>query len=227
MLHRARSFLFFAAIFSLCAAPSAVRAQDQEYVLRPGDKVTITVFTAGGEQVSVVSGERILDRVGDMFLPYVGTIHAAGLDQTTLRELLVSRFETFYSQPVVNVKVELRVNVTGTVGRAGQYYMDPTATIIDVLSAAGGPGSEVSNTGYGVASDPGHVRLVRDGQTYVFSIRPDEVTAETLLLRVRSGDWIHVPARTRSRVRDEITFWGSVLSLVTGAVSLAILINRP
>ena len=224
MVHRARTFLFLTALLTLFAVPSSTSAQDQDYVLRPGDKVTISVFTAGGEQVSVVTGERILDRVGDMFLPYVGTIHAAGLDQTTLRELLVTRFETFYSQPVINVKVELRVNVTGTVGRPGQYYLDPTATIIDALSAAGGPGSEVSNTGYGVASDPGHVRLVRDGETYIFSIRPDEITAETLMLRVRSSDWIHVPARTRSRVRDEITFWGSVLSLITGAVSLGILI---
>jgi protein involved in polysaccharide export with SLBB domain len=156
----------------------------------------------------------------------VGTIHAAGHDQSSLRELLVSRFETFYSQPVVNVKVELKVNITGSVGRPGQYFLDPTATVIDAISAAGGAGAEYAVVSQILPSDQEHVRLVRDGVSTVFSVRPDDVTSETLNLRVRSGDWIHVPTRARSRVRDEITFWGSVLSITTSFISLIILINR-
>ena len=225
MLHRGRISLFLAGLFALCAIPKPLQAQE-DYAIRPGDKVTISVFTAAGEQVGVVSGERILDRDGDIYLPYVGTIHAAGQNQTSLREQLVARYETFYSQPVVNVKVELRVNITGSVGRPGQYFLDPTATIIDAVSAAGGAGTEFAITSQVLPSDQSKIRLVRDGVSTIFSLRPDEVTLETLNLRIRSGDWIHVPTRARSRVRDEITFWGSVLSLAGSAVSVILLINR-
>jgi len=127
MTPRAHTSLILAAILALCAVASPLRAQEDEgYAMRPGDKVTVSLYTAAGEQVGVVSGERILDRDGDLYLPYVGTIHAAGQDQTSLREVLVERFGAFYSQPVVNVKVELRVNVTGSVVRPGQYYLDPS-----------------------------------------------------------------------------------------------------
>ncbi|HKJ03272.1 MAG TPA: polysaccharide biosynthesis/export family protein [Longimicrobiales bacterium] len=228
MLPRPRTPLFATGLLALCALPASARAQaDDGYAMRPGDKVTISVFTAGGEQVGVVSGERILDRDGDIYLPYVGTVHAAGQDQTSLRELLARRYETFYSQPVINVKVELRINITGSVGRPGQYYVDPTATLIDAISAAGGAAAEFATSGnQGMLADPSKVRLVRDGVTTIFSVRPDEITEETIRLRIKSGDWIHVPTRPRSRVRDEITFWGSVLSITSSFISLIILINR-
>lgn len=227
MLPRAHTVSLFAALLVLCVVPSSVRAQeDQGYAIRPGDKVTLSLYTAAGEQVGVVSGERILDRDGDLYLPYVGTIHAAGENQTSLREMLVERFSAFYSQPVINVKVELRVNITGSVGRPGQYYLDPSATVVDALSAAGGAGQEFANFSGVVAADQGAVRLVRDAQTLVFSVRPDEVTPETLSMRVRSGDWIHVPPRTQSQVRDEVVFWSGVVGLAIQVITLAILIGR-
>jgi len=227
MIPRAHTSLILAATLALCAVASPLRAQlDEGYAIRPGDKVTVSLYTAAGEQVGVVSGERILDRDGDLYLPYVGTIHAAGQDQTSLREVLVDRFGAFYSQPVVNVKVELRVNITGSVVRPGQYYLDPSATVIDALSAAGGAGQEFANFSGIPAADQGAVRLVRDAQTYVFSVRPDEATPETLSLRVRSGDWIHVPPRTQSQVRDQVVFWSGIVGLAIQIITLVILIGR-
>ena len=77
-----------------------------------------------------------------------------------------------------------------------------------------------------IPSDPSQVRLVRDGASIVFSVRPDDITEETLELRVRSGDWIHVPTKSRSRIRDEVTFWGSLLSITSSFISLIILLNN-
>jgi len=227
MLPRARGTLFLASLLALCLLPASARAQDDGYSIRPGDKVTIEVYTSAGERVSVVSGERILDRAGDVFLPYVGTVHATGLDQTSLREHLATLFQSFYEQPVVNVKVELKINVTGAVRTPGQYFVDPTATVIDALSAAGGAGQELegSGGGYNVAADQSQVRLVRDGQSSVFSVRAGEVTPEILALRIRSGDWLNVPARTRSEVRSNVLFWGSILGLVTQVITLVLVVR--
>jgi polysaccharide export outer membrane protein len=209
----------------LLAAPVCAQ-NDAPYELRPGDKVTAEVFTAAGEQVSVVSGERILDRDGNVYLPYIGTVHLAGLDQVAARDSLVARYSHFYDQPVVNLTVKLRVNVTGVVGRPGQYYLDPTATIIDALSNAGGIGSDVSVASIQVASDPEHVRLVRDGQTLILNLRADEISDSVINMRIRSGDWIHVPPQPSSRIRSELTFWGSILSFTSSIVALIVYISR-
>jgi protein involved in polysaccharide export with SLBB domain len=210
----------------LLTPPISAQDTSSPYALRAGDRVTIDVFTAAGQRVDVVSGARIVDREGAMYLPYVGSVDAAGLDEARLRDELEKLFGSFYDQPVVNVKVELRVNVTGSVGRPGQYYLDPSATIIDALSEAGGAASEIALNTIQIPADQSQVRLVRDGTTTILNVRPDEIRPEVIQMRVHSGDWIHVPARRRSRVRDELTFWGSVVSFATGIATLIILANR-
>ncbi len=205
---------------------SPLTAQEVGYAIRPGDRVTVDVYTAGGQRVAFVEGPRILDRAGDVYLPFVGSVHAAGLDENGLREALIQRYSSFYDQPVVNVKVELRVNITGSVGRPGQYFLDPTATIIDALSEAGGASSELALTSLSVPADQAHVRLVRDGKTMILNIRADEITQDVIDMRIRSGDWIHVPAQERSHWRDELTFWGSVVSFVSGVVTLIVVLSR-
>lgn len=218
--------------FLLCAAPLAgqdaghLLVSEEGYAIRPGDRITARLFTAAGDEVNVVSGERIVDIRGVVFLPYVGSVPVAGLSETSLREMLRERYSQFYDQPVVDVTVELRVNVTGSVGSPGQFFLDPTATVMDAMAAAGGVGSELAVVGAQVPADPSRTRLVRDGELLILNLRPEEIQDTVLTMRVRSGDWYHVPSRERSRIRDEITFWGSVISFVSSAVALVILLGR-
>ncbi len=208
-------------------ATRSLAAQDTtSYAIRPGDRVTVQVFTAAGERVDVVAGQRIVNRKGDIFLPYAGTVHVSGLDEMGLRELLTQAYGGFYSDPVVDVKVELRVSVTGAVRLAGQYFLDPTATILDAVATAGGMATEYAVASSQIPADQQNVRLVRDGKTLILNLRPDEVADSVLRMRIRSGDWINVPTRDRSRVRDDIQFWGGVLSFVTSLVGLVYLITH-
>lgn len=225
MLPGLRSALFLSGLLAVLAV-SARGQQGEAYAIRPGDKVTVEVFTAAGERVSVVQGERILDRAGDVFLPYVGTIRAAGLDQTTLRELLVREYNRFYADPVVDVKVELQVNVTGAVRTPGRFFLDPTARLFDAIAAAGGATIEHAVTGNQIPSDQRNVQLVREGQRSTLNFHPADVTDETLRMRIRSGDWIHVPAQRRTGIRDEAIFWGSLVSFAASVVSLIFVISR-
>lgn len=214
-------------LFLLGSTAPRFPAQAQEgYAIRAGDRVATQLFSAAGEEVGVIGGERIVDRNGDVFLPFVGSIQVAGLDETALRDLLTRRYSTFYDQPVVDVRVELRVNITGAVGDPGQYFLDPTATIADAIAEAGGLGPEFAVSNLQIPSDPERVRLVRDGEATILNLRPEDVRDEILNMHIQSGDWFHVPYRRRSRVRDEVTFWGSVVSFAASVVGLVILIGR-
>ncbi len=208
----------------LLGSGSAAAQRVESYALSSGDRVTIHIYTAAGAKVDVVSGQHIVDREGNIFLPYVGSLHVAGLDETGLRELLVRRYSTFYSDPVVDVEVALHVTVTGAVGRPGEYFLDPTATIIDALANAGGMASQYAVASNQLASNPGAVRLVRQGKTIILDLRPQQVADSVLNMRVKSGDWIDVPVRGTSRVRDDVQFWGSILSFLTSIFALSYLV---
>lgn len=229
--------LFPVALFLLVATPVDAQqtAADRQvigppenplpYSIRPGDRITTRLFAASGEEVNQVSDERTVDANGAIYMPFVGSVDVEGETEESLRTLLVQLYEPFYQSPVLNVSVELRVNVTGAVGTPGQYYLDPTATVLDAMAEAGGMGSELAISGISLPADPSSVRLVRDAVLYILNLRPEDVSNDVLNMRVRSGDWYHVPFRGRSRVRDEITFWGGVLSFASTVIGLLYLIG--
>jgi len=117
------------------------------------------------------------------------------------------------------------VNVTVAVPHPGQFYLDPSATLIDALAAAGGANTEYAITGNMIPGDPRRVQLVREGVRQILNFHPADISEETLRTRIRSGDWIHVPPETKTAVRDQVLFWGSVLSFVTGMASLVLIIS--
>ena len=215
---------FVVVVLSLSAP--ALAAQDAvDYGVKPGDQIETTFYTAGGETLGAVQGNRLVDREGNLFFPYIGTVHVEGLDAGEIRGLLTKAFEPFYKDPVITVNVKLKVNITGIVGAPGHYYFDPTTTIMDAMAQAGGAGLEftIANN---AAANLDHVRLVREGKTIILDLRPEVADPTAVLMTIQSGDWIHVPPKERSRVRDDITFWSGVISLVTSVVAAVALITR-
>lgn len=206
-------------ILALCT-PSVLQAQG-EYALRPGDRVTINVFTAAGIERPELAGQKTIDRQGRIFLALAGMIQVSGLDAMAIRELLETRYKDVYPDAVISVEAELRVSVTGAVGAPSIYYVDPTTTIMEAMATAGGIGPELAINSNILPSDPSQVRLARDGQIEILDLRSTMLTPEILGRRVQSGDYFYVPPQGRSRVRDEITFWGSVVGFVTSVLLLA------
>ncbi|MEX2527362.1 MAG: polysaccharide biosynthesis/export family protein [Gemmatimonadota bacterium] len=201
-------------------------AVQEGFGLRPGDQVTVTFFTSAGERLEVVGGERIVDRNGNIYLPFVGNLRVQGLDVAGLRELVTRRFADLYENPVVDAQVRIRVNITGAVRQAGSYLLDPTSTLVDALAQAGGAGAEIDLGVVGGASDPSQIRLVRDGRAQILNFAPDQASPEVLGMLAQSGDWLHVPPRGRSRTRENITFVSSILGLITSAAAVVVLATR-
>ncbi len=217
--------IVFAGVLAL-GQSAAAQDDGTAYQVRPGDRVTIEFYTAAGTRLAEVSGERTIDRNGRLYLPYVGTVSVEGLDAPAIRELLTERYSTYYDSPVVDVEVRLRVNVTGAVRLPGNFFMDPSSTIVDALSQGGGTGTEVDIGLVGGAADPTQVRLVRGGVTRVLNLRAGEASADVLNLRIQSGDWIYVPPRTRSRWRDNLQFVGSIVGILGTLVTIGVLLDR-
>ena len=194
--------------------------------VQPGDQVSIAFYTAAGVRLNEVSGERTVDPNGELFLPFLGTVSVMGMGPAVIRRLLEERYGALYSSPVVEVVTQVNVNVTGAVRSPGQYYVSPSATLVDALALAGGATSEIDISLQGGASDPSQVRLVRDGVGTVIDMRPLAIRPEVIELLVQSGDWLYVPRAQSSQLRENVTFWGSVFSTLLTAASLIILIAQ-
>ena len=194
--------------------------------VQPGDQVSIAFYTAAGVELTEVSGDRTVDPNGEIFLPFLGTVSVVDQETSGIRRLLEERYGALYSDPVVEVVTNVNVNITGAVRDSGQFFVPPSATLVDALARAGGVTSEIDIGLSGGASDPSRVRLVRDGVVTVIDMRPLEIRAEVLLLQVQSGDWLYVPRATSSRLREEVAFWGSVASTLLTVATLIILIAR-
>lgn len=204
-----------------------VPSEEAGGTVEPGDRVQISMFSAAGDPLEQVSGTRRVDREGRLFLPFVGLVQVRGLGASEIRELLERRYADFYSNPVIDVETEIRVNVTGAVRQPGNYFVPPTSTIVDALATAGGTASEVEFTGLGGAADPSRVRLVRRGQPpRILDLRAEMADSTVLNMPVRSGDWLHVPPQSRSRWRSNLQLVSSFLSVVGSVAALIVLVGR-
>jgi protein involved in polysaccharide export with SLBB domain len=194
--------------------------------VQPGDQVTIAFYTAAGTRLVEVSGERTVDPNGELFLLFLGTVSVVGMESADVRRLLEERYGALYSNPLLEVVTLVNVNITGAVRSPGQYFVPPSAMLVDALTRAGGATSEVDLSLAGGAADPSQVRLVRDGVGTVVDLRRLTIRPQVIDLLVQSGDWLYVPRAQSSRLRENIGFWGSVAGTLFTAVLLIILIAR-
>lgn len=139
------------ALLLLSWLPGTAAAQEDDhehpgYALRSGDRIEIDLYAAGSE-IGLVGGERYIDVNGEVFLPLIGPINVLGMDQASLRLELTRLYTEFYSEPILDVHVDLRIAITGSVRIAGSYFLPPTATLLDAIAEAGGMSPEITSPG--------------------------------------------------------------------------------
>ena len=93
--------------------------------LRSGDLLKIRVY-----RDSELSGEYLINAQGDVQIPGVGVIRAAGLDPTQISERLVEAFRARgFRTPEIAVQPLIRVSVLGEVRTPGLYPVEPGVTL--------------------------------------------------------------------------------------------------
>jgi polysaccharide export outer membrane protein len=87
-----------------------------------------------------------LDPNGDLKLPMIGRVHAAGMTLDQLERELTERLKVYLEEPDVAVTVtefhSQPVSVIGAVGTSGIHQLEGRKTLIEVLSMAGGVGAD-------------------------------------------------------------------------------------
>lgn len=109
---------------------------DVPYLLGPGDVVEVTVY---GEES--LTGQRGVNTAGEISLPLIGDVPAAGKTVTQLAEEVRGRYANGYLQlPSVAVQVaEYRpIYVLGEVNTPGKFPFVPGMTASAAVASAGG-----------------------------------------------------------------------------------------
>jgi polysaccharide export outer membrane protein len=134
-----RPVLFIAAL-SQCVAWGQAPAQlpVPTYVLGPDDQVTIHVVEA-----DEINGKAYrVDEKGDLDLPLIGSLHAAGFTVHQVETRVAEKLRVYMLDPQVTVFLsEMRsqpVSVIGAVNMPGVHQLQGHKTLIEMLSMAGG-----------------------------------------------------------------------------------------
>jgi len=163
-------------LFVLLAPARESRAQ--EYVLGPEDVVAVSVWLHPELERSVT-----VNADGNITLPPVGEIKAAGLTTKQLGERIADRLSAYLRQTTtVTVTVQRYMSrsvfVTGSVATPGRYGFERIPSIVEVLGAAGG-----AQTG----ANLDHVQVVRMEDGVRRTLQADVAAA------MREGDTSRLP----------------------------------
>ncbi len=159
------------------AAPSRVTA-DPGYRLGTGDTVHITVF---GE--TDLTGDYSIDGTGDMRMPLIGQIKAAGLTIPDLENAIQAKLASGYLRdPKISAVVTnyRPFYIIGEVNKPGEY---PYASGMNVLTAVALAG------GFTYRADDSDVDIRHKGSTKEISVPADQTS------KIEPGDIITVSER--------------------------------
>lgn len=127
-------------------SPAAIPATLPEYRIGPLDKLNIVVFQVKDLTLQGVQ----VDGSGQMSLPLVGSILAAGKTTQQLSGEIADRLRGKYLQdPQVSIWVQeavsQKVTVDGAVREPGVYAMSGPTTLLQAVAMAKGPDNRLAN----------------------------------------------------------------------------------
>lgn len=116
------------------------------YVLGPDDEILIQAV-----DLPDISGKpQRLDPNGDLRLPMVGRVHAAGMTLEDLEAELTNRLKVYIQKPDLAVSITAfhsqPVSMIGAVNESGVHQLAGRKTLIEMLSMAGGVSDEAGPT---------------------------------------------------------------------------------
>ncbi|TRU85356.1 MAG: polysaccharide export protein [Microcystis viridis Mv_BB_P_19951000_S69D] len=182
----------------------------QNPVIQPNDQLNITVYSAtlNQEQAALfnmantagsngtVAGSTsaagyFVDLDGNIQMPVIGVVKAAGLTIPVLRDTLQARLSPYVMNPVVLIKFnQFKVSVMGEVNTPGiKTFPSGIATILDAINTSGGLKDEGRRDSIVlIRQDSGRI------QHYNFDLRSVQNTFASPEYQLRQNDIVYVKA---------------------------------
>ena len=126
---------------------TALRAQNSEIPLRPGDRISLTIGGVPSEEVPQISKVYTVSDSGTISLLHINEVKATGLKPSALQRAIESAYKSqeIYTNPVVTVSIDAtndatarQVYVSG-VNQPGPKPYKPGLTAMQAIMAGGGP----------------------------------------------------------------------------------------
>lgn len=130
------------ALAGLCSLPLTANAEtSDDYVMRPGDQLQITVF--GHEDLgSAEKNSYIVRPDGKFSFPLIGLIDVNNKNVEQCTDELASRLAEYLLKPQVSVNITklgtTRVYVLGEIKSPGLYELEKSHNVLDALGKAEG-----------------------------------------------------------------------------------------
>jgi protein involved in polysaccharide export with SLBB domain len=159
-------------------SPPSVPPAGTAYHLDSGDKIKVTVY---GEDD--LSGEYQIDGSGNVRLPLIGEVHAAGLTTSEVENVVEDKLSHGY---LISPRVSAEVSnyrpftILGEVNKPGEYPYENGMTVLNAVALAGG---------YTYRAEEDTVYIRRKGSAKEDTAPADDKTS------VNPGDTIRVAER--------------------------------
>jgi polysaccharide export outer membrane protein len=210
-----------------------VKAKVEELTIKPKDVLAIQIYSNTLKQedaaiFNIVAAQGYLvDEKGQIEIPIIGEIVAAGLTSEELQKAIRLKLTSYVKDPSVLVKLQqFTINVLGEVNGPGiKVFQKEQVTILDAISAAG------DLTPSGVREN---VTVIRDNngvkQLYEIDLR-SAALFESQVYQLKQDDIIYVNAnkaklKALKEKSDVMGIIQTAFSFIGVATSLFILFSR-
>lgn len=137
--------LGFVTLSALLLVACVASAQTLDYILGPGDIMSITL-----RERADLSGKYVVQVDGTFVFPVVGTVQAGGLSVSKVQDELRRRLaDGYFNNPQVSIGVDeyrsQRFFVIGEVARPGHHPLTGIMTLLDALAVSGPVGQNAGD----------------------------------------------------------------------------------
>ena len=187
--YQAKSLIQFGYNFFRPGAPGFAPLTDipvgPDYVIGPGDRIILSLWGSieGAHELEV-------NRSGEIVLPRVGSVKVWGITFGRLPDVIRASLAKVFKDFDLNVTMGklrfIKVYVVGEVRAPGDYNLSSLSTLINALSAAGGPVKSGSLRNIQIKRGG---KLVESVDLYDFFLKGDKSKD----IRLQPGDTVFVP----------------------------------
>lgn len=124
-------------LFIVCAFFSQGYARVEEYVLQPGDVISIQVV-----EHPEFSGQHKIRPDGRINYPVIGEIKVSSLTCAQLVKIMQGKLSSYVNNPVVSISIEAyyanKIFIIGDVRKTGEYEIYEPVDVLKALAMCGG-----------------------------------------------------------------------------------------